>query len=88
MMILRRFGSGPCVFFDHFHGISWGHLDLPSRRACTALPWIFELTLSPAVLSLFLSVSLIYIYCKAFIFQAPIPLERGKELPHGRAWIL
>lgn len=42
-----------------------GHLDLPSRRACT--PMDFELTLSPAALSLFLF-SLIYIYCKAFTF--------------------
>lgn len=43
------------MFFDHFHGISSGILDLPSWRACT--PVDFELTLSLAALSLFLFLS-------------------------------
>ena len=38
----------------------------------------YELTLSPAALSLFLFLSSIYT-AKFSYFEAPIPLERGKE---------
>ena len=45
-----------------------------------------ELTLSAAVLSHFLFLSSIFT-AKLSCFEAPIPLERGKEFTAWRAWI-
>lgn len=81
-MILRRIGSRALCFSIIFTGFprAFGFTISEGLHSLD-----FELTLSLAVLSLFLFLSSIL---QNFSYSsAPVPLERGKELPHGRARI-